>query len=65
MSFTSKQTAFIDAAVSYNETQISVDFDSVSKIELTNRKGFDKETGEKSIKMLQDFIHEYLVVMLH
>ena len=36
MSFTSKQTAFIDAAVSYNETQISVDFDSVSKIELTN-----------------------------
>ena len=29
---------------------------TISKIELTNRKGFDKETGEKSIKMLQDFI---------
>jgi MoxR-like ATPase len=40
MSFTSKQTAFIDAAVSYNETQISVDFDSVSKIELTNIADF-------------------------
>jgi len=36
MSFTSKQTAFIDAAVSYNETTVAVDFDSVSKIELTN-----------------------------
>ena len=29
---------------------------TISKIELTNRKGFDKETGKKSIKMLQDFI---------
>ena len=36
MSFTSKQTAFIDAAVAYNETTVAVDFDAVTKIELTN-----------------------------
>ena len=36
MSFTSKQTAFIDAAVAYNETTVAVDFNAVTKIELTN-----------------------------
>ena len=36
MSFTSKQTAFIDAAVAYTETTVAVAFDAVTKIELTN-----------------------------
>ena len=36
MSFTSKQSAFINAAVSYNENVVAIDFNSVSKIDLTN-----------------------------
>jgi len=36
MSFTSKQSAFINAAVSYNENVVAIDFNSVSKTDLTN-----------------------------
>jgi len=36
MSFTSKQTAFINAAVSYNENVVAIDFNSVNKTDLTN-----------------------------
>ena len=36
MSFTSKQSAFINAAVSYNENVVAVDFNSVNKTDLTN-----------------------------
>ena len=36
MSFTNKQSAFINAAVSYNENVVAIDFNSVSKIDLTN-----------------------------
>jgi len=36
MSFTSKQSAFIDAAVSYNKDVVAIDFNSVSKTDLTN-----------------------------
>ena len=36
MSFTNKQSAFIDAAVSYNENVVAIDFNSVSKTDLTN-----------------------------
>ena len=36
MSFTSKQSAFIDAAVSYNENVVALDLDRVNKIDLQN-----------------------------
>lgn len=36
MSFTSKQSAFINAAVSYNENVVAIDFNSVNKTDLTN-----------------------------
>ena len=36
MTFTNKQIAFINAAVSYNENVVAIDFNSVSKIDLTN-----------------------------
>jgi len=36
MSFTNKQSAFINAAVSYNENVVAIDFNSVSKTDLTN-----------------------------
>jgi len=36
MSFTSKQIAFINAAVSYNENVVAIDFNSVNKTDLTN-----------------------------
>jgi len=36
MSFTNKQSAFINAAVSYNENVVAIDFNSVNKTDLTN-----------------------------
>ena len=36
MSFTSKQSAFINAAVSYNENVVAIDFNSVNETDLTN-----------------------------
>ncbi len=40
MSFTSKQIAFIDAAVKYNETVVAVDLGSVNKTDLQNIANF-------------------------
>ena len=36
MSFTKKQSSFINAAIKYNESVVAIDFDSVSKIDLQN-----------------------------
>jgi hypothetical protein len=40
MSFTSKQIAFIDAAVKYNETMVAIDLGSVNKTDLQNIANF-------------------------
>ena len=36
MSLTAKQTAFVNAAVKYNETMVAIDLNSVNKTDLTN-----------------------------
>ena len=55
MSFTTKQTAFIDAAVKYNETMVAIDLGSVNKTDLQNIANFADMKFPHFITRVQDY----------
>ena len=55
MSLTAKQTAFVNAAVKYNETMVAIDLNSVNKTELQNIADFADMKFPHFITRVQDY----------